>query len=43
VNVGGQSSLYLGPFVARVRDGFCGATILDLLCLVAKIPLVGRG
>jgi hypothetical protein len=36
-----QSSLYPGPSVDGARDGFCGVTVLDLLCLVAKLPLVG--
>jgi hypothetical protein len=35
-------SSYPGPFVARAWDAFCGATIYDLLFLVAKFPLVGE-
>jgi hypothetical protein len=35
-----ESTLYLDPFVAGAQNGFCGVAILDLLCLVSKLPLV---
>jgi hypothetical protein len=35
-----QSSVYLGPSMDGAQEGFCGAAVLDLLCLVTNLPLV---